>query len=156
MPMDASAPVARTHSWSLVYFRSAGYIASPVAGGASTAGALVERRRHHLGGDAPSANVDLEGLVDRRGGRRDVGQADGPLEERRLGAARDLAGFDARDVDRAAGPGDAAVDHLEADDAARDPADLLCLEGGLADEVGLLPADDPAQPGLEQRGRFVH
>src|SRR6188768_499773 len=108
MPMVTSAPPPRTHSWSFVYFKSAGYIRC------SLRCALVERHRHDLGRHAAAADVDLEGLSRLRRRRGDVGHADRALEEWRLRAAGDLAGFDPVDDHRTAGAGDAAIDHLEA------------------------------------------
>src|SRR6187551_3378814 len=129
MPMVASAPPPRTHSWSFVYFKSAGYIRC------SLRGPLVERHRHDLRGHAAAADVDLEGLPGLRRRRRDVGHADRALEERRLRAAGDLAGVDAVDDHRTAAAGDAAVDHLEADDAPGHAGRLLRVERRLADEI---------------------
>src|SRR5438093_987764 len=61
----------------------------------------------------------------------------------------------AADVRVVAVAGDAAVDHLEADDPPPDAARLLLPQRGGADEVVLLPADDPSEVRLERGRRLV-
>src|SRR5512133_3886337 len=93
MPTRASLPETRTHSWSLVYFKSAGYIPLPLLG------TLVERHRDHVRADTPSPDVDFELRAGRGVLRREVRHANCLLEERRLRAARHDAGLLAADVD---------------------------------------------------------
>ena len=73
------------------------------------------------------AHVDFDLGVGRER-RRHVGHADGLLQERRLRAARDLAGRDAVHEHRVTVPRDGAVDHLEADQPPRQAVPLLRLE----------------------------
>ena len=64
-------------------------------------------------------------------------------------------GLRVADVDIVAVARDAAVEHFEADDLAADAVGLLLAQDAGADEVVLLPADDPAQVGFERRRRLV-
>src|SRR5215212_3673135 len=132
----------RIHSWSLVYFRSAGYMSAPRS--------FVEWQRHDAGASAAVAHVDVEFRVGGRG-RRDVGHPDGFLEEWRPGSAGHVPGGHPANEHRMALPRDRAIDHLEADEAPRQARLLLCLERRAADEPALRPRDDPLQIGLEHR-----
>src|SRR5215212_2399170 len=101
MPTFAVAPSIFTHSWSLVYFRSAGYMrfSNSPGLGAGLLLPLVERRRDDSRFRAPAADVDLEIGAWRRAIRRHVGHADRLLQKRGLRAARHHAGLVAADVD---------------------------------------------------------
>ena len=74
---------------------------------------------------------------------------------RRLRAARDDAGLLVLDVDLVAMARDGAVEHLEADQLARHAFLLLPAQHVVADELLLLPADRPAEIGLEHGRRLV-
>src|SRR6185436_4202448 len=50
---------------------------------------------------------------------------------------------------------DPAIEHLEADDPARGADRFLLAQDGGADEVVLLPADDPAEIRFHRRRRLV-
>ncbi len=52
-------------------------------------------------------------------------------------------------------PGDGAVEHLEADQPARDSGGLLRGQGVAADEVAFGPGHDPLEIGLEHAGGVV-
>src|SRR5215510_6810892 len=106
---------------------------------------FVKRHRDDLRASAAAADVHVELGADRRVRSRQIRHPNRLLEIRRLGAAGDDAGFFAPDVDLVAVPGDAAVEHFEADDLSRDPFGLLFPQHLGADEVVFLPADDPAE-----------
>src|SRR6187431_365096 len=94
MPTSAVSPVVRIHSWSFVYFRSAGYIAG------SAPRPLVERHGDDTGGGEPAAHFDVNLAVGFGHGRRHIRHADGLLQERRLRAAGDGTGGVTIDHDR--------------------------------------------------------
>src|SRR5579862_1890308 len=152
MPTLPRSPARSIHSWSLVYLKLAGYAMSPLSCGCSP---LVERHRDHPGARAAAADVHVElgarhGVIDGQ-----IRHADRLLQVRRLRAARDRADPRRADVHVVPMAGDAAVDHLEAGDLPRDASGFLPAQRLGADEVRLVPADDPAEIGLERRGRLV-
>src|SRR5215210_7827922 len=153
MPTRAVAPSTRTHSWSFVYFKPLGYMWAPAPGSLRS---FVERHRHDLRLDAASANIDLEAGARRRVVRRQVSHPDRLLEEGRLRAARHHAGLLSVDVDIVTMAGDRAVEHFETHQSARRPLGLLPFQYIGADELVLLPADDPAKVRLEDCRRLVH
>jgi hypothetical protein len=53
-------------------------------------------------------------------------------------------------------PGDARIDHLEPDDLTTNALGLLLAQRVGSDEIRLLPPDDPAEVGLEDRGGLVN
>src|SRR5262249_41628249 len=65
------------------------------------------------------------------------------------------AGLPIADIRVVAPTADATVEHLEADDLPQHAVRLLLAQTRGADEVVLLPADDPAQIRLERRRRLV-
>src|SRR5215218_6338597 len=89
MPTRASSPSMRTHSWSLVYFNSDGYISEPptalamprAARAPCSARPLVERHRHHLRPQTTAAHVYFERGAGARGRGRQVGHAERLLQE---------------------------------------------------------------------------
>src|SRR6516225_2246339 len=119
--------------------------------------ALVERHGDDRGAGPAPADVDIEFSARRRVLDRQVHHANGLLEKRRLRATGDRSGSaaPARDVDLVTGTRNAALEQLEADDLARRPVRFLRAEGAGAEEVLFVPADDPAQVGLEHRRGLV-
>src|SRR5262249_10101280 len=167
MPTLPLSPLSSIHSWSFVYFRFAGYEAiscsrrvqtAPLLPGSKGPGllrSLIERQRHDARARAAAADVDVELGAGRRVLDRQVCHADRFLQVRRLRAAGDDAGLLVADEGVVAMARDAAVDHLEADDLALRTFGFLCPQRGSADEVVLLPADDPAQIRFHRSRRLV-
>src|SRR5204863_3133884 len=157
MPTLATPPSIFTHSWSLVYFKSDGYMCAPGGpGGPALLLPLVKRHGDDHGLHPAAANLDLElGARGRAVGRK-IRHADRLLQERCLRPAGDDARFLAVDENVVAVAPDRAVEHLEARQLARRPLGLLPLQDVGADERLLLPADDPVEVGLDDRGRLVH
>src|SRR6185436_8893927 len=114
MPISAMSPETRIHSWSLVYFRSVGYaMLSPCL-------SFVERKLNDLRLRGAAADVDVD-LCAQRGERdRDVRHAHRFLEERRLRTARDFTDCVPTTRDDVALTRDPALEHLEADERARE------------------------------------
>src|SRR5688500_6897643 len=86
---------------------------------------------------------------------RQVRHPDGFLQEWGLRAARHDAGLLAADVHVVAVAADCAFEHLEANQLPRSASAPLTVENIGADELLLLPADDPAEIRLDDRRRFV-
>src|SRR5947209_5997944 len=113
MPTVPVPPSARTHSWSLVYLRSVGYMSAPGRPeGLLLLLPLIKRHRHDGGLHAAAAYVDLElgPRVGTIGGQ--IRHPDRFLQERRLGAARHDARLPAIHVGVVAVPADRALEHL--------------------------------------------
>src|SRR5690349_1586669 len=141
MPTRSSPPSLRAHSCSLVYLRSSftslaldiGFLCD------SSSVAFVKRGLHDHGFDRFTSAVDREFRARRAHADRQIAEADALLE-RRGGPARGAH------ADRVAGgveqrvavARDAAAEHLEADERAREPALLDRDERALADEVRLV------------------
>src|SRR5262245_50969414 len=81
---------------------------------------LVERERNDCCDEPPATNVDLERLTGLGQGDGHIGHADGLLEERRLGAARDVPDLVIAVIHVVPLTGDAPVHHLEADETTAD------------------------------------
>src|SRR5690349_5175008 len=95
---------------------------------------LVERHRYNPCRCGAAANVDVN--VGARAAVIDghIGHADRLAQERRLGAAGDDADWRAALDDAVAMPRDAAIDHFEPDQPARDAARFLFEQPLAADE----------------------
>src|SRR4051812_41781942 len=119
MPTRALLPSIFTHSWSLVYLRSAGYMSLR---------SLVERHRHDRRLRAAAADVDLEFGARRRAAGREIRHADRLLQVRRLRPAGHDAGLFAANVDIVAVAADRALEHLETHELARRPFRFLPLQ----------------------------
>src|SRR5688572_998957 len=145
MPTTPLLPSTRIHSCSLVYFRSAGYMAAPLR----CLGAFVKRKIDDDGAGAPAADVNVE--LGAWGGhfRRDVGHPDCFFQKWRLRTARDVTNRFVPTDDRMAVPRDGAVDHGKADDLTAHTRFLLRPQRVQADESVLLPADNPIEIRLE-------
>src|SRR6266542_2615064 len=173
MPTCAWPPETRTHSWSFVYFRSDGYILLPLYGTEDPASripnwipdpdpasrslrALVERHRYHLRARAAATHVDVELRAGRRAVRGQVGHADRFLQERGLRAARDDACLRAVHVCVVAVPRDRAIDHFEPHQLPRCAIGFLLLQHVAAEELRLLPPDNPSEIGFDDGRRLVH
>src|SRR5215211_3799978 len=130
MPIVASSPSTRTHSWSVVYRRSVGTM--PVGAPLASALALVEGQRHDLGGHALLANMNVEHRTRRRVDGSDVRHGDRLAERRRLRAARDDSGLALPGRNGIAVTGDAAAGDGQTDEALRGSLARHSLEGGAA------------------------
>ena len=73
-----------------------------------------------------------------------------------MGAAGDHADLGAAVMHRVAVAGDGAVEHFEADNLPGDALGLLAHQHVAADELALVPADNPAQITLHDRAGLVH
>src|SRR5258706_11307580 len=174
MPTLPFSPARAIHSWSFVYLRLVGYDAiSSSRSGPAEAGhyeshsrpagpkglalltSLIERHRHDAGARAASADVDVEFRAHRRVLDRQVRHADRFLQERRLRAARDETALCLADIRVVPVARDAAVQHLEAGDLPRHAGRFLRAQRGRANEVILLPADNPAEVRFERRRLVV-
>src|SRR4051812_38164929 len=120
MPTSAVSPLMRIHSWSFVYFKSDGY--------AMALRSFVERQWDDACGRGPSTYVDGEIGPWRGEFGRNIGQADRLLQERGLSAAGDDADSLVTGNHCIAVARDAAVDHFEADQLARDALLLLLAQ----------------------------
>src|SRR5688572_19667123 len=136
MPTRASEPDRRTHSCSLVYFRSVGYAIfslsrslAPLNWRATVARygclplfrAFVKRHRHHRGSNAAAADLDLEFCPCHGAIAGQVRHPDRFFQERRLRPARYDAGLLAVAVDVVPVARDRAIEHLESDQLSRGP-----------------------------------
>src|SRR5690348_1899350 len=153
MPTRAvPSPRSFTHSWSLVYLSSAGYMGPPgssVNDGALLA--LVEGRRDDLGLRGLAADLDEDAAAHLGVLGGDHGEADVLAQ----GGGRRAAG------DEADGPsvlhhghavaGDVALlQGAEAHDLARQPRRFRLEERLAAQEVALVEFHDPAESGLQR------
>src|SRR5947207_5446634 len=161
MPIVPRSPDTSIHSWSLVYLSPGGYgivvpylaglKARPTGARPALPRALVKRQRHDARAGAPAADIDVELGFRRREVGRHVRHADRFLQIRRLGAARDptdRSGRRAAGVDIVPMPRDSSIEHLEPDELPADAVRFLVAESARADEVRLLPPDDPREVGL--------
>src|SRR5918994_5227654 len=145
MPTTPLSPSTRIHSCSLVYFRSAGYMASPLR----CLGTFVKREIDDDGAGAPPADVDLELGAKGRHFGRDVGHPDCFFQKWGLRTARDVTHTFVPTHDGMAVARDGAIDHGEADDLTAHTRFLLGAQRLEADECVLLPADNPIEISLE-------
>src|SRR5204863_3980614 len=102
---------------------------------------------HHARGCAAAANVDLELRANCRRLDRQVREADGFLEKRRLCAAGYYPLRAAR-VCHITVAGDSGRGQLETDELSFQPGGLLPFQRLPSDEVRFLPADDPFEIGF--------
>src|ERR1700722_3896317 len=145
MPTFPRSPESSIHSWSFVYLRPVDIGPGPL----SLCCTFVERHRHDARACQAAADVHFDLHAGRRSIDREIRHPDRLLEERCLGSAcHDAARF-AVDQDVMPLTRDPAVEHLEAHQLAADAPTPLLPEHRLSVEAVLLPADDPAQIGLE-------
>src|SRR6185436_19202488 len=155
MPTVPRSPSTLIHSWSLVYLSPAGYAISSPGRRSSGTRPLVKGHRHDLRTSATAANVHVKFCPNRGVSARQVRHADRLLQIRRLRAARHHAHPGVAEIRVVSLPGDAAIDHLEAHEFPRNTFGFLLAQRLGADEIGLLPADDPSEIGLERGRRLI-
>src|SRR5579863_9810042 len=145
----------RTHSWDLVYLRSAGTLLMNGSSCDQGFAETHERRLHDSGVEEPAADIHLH---PRGGGRGHARERYGALERRGEGAAGDLALAHARHENLLLAAQHAAILEQEADELAHRTAGADRLERLAPDEgaPGRLERHAPGEARLEGIGALVH